>query len=774
MRSPDSPEQNATALTEHNRSEFAQLTLESVFAQCSDAIFVTDGDGVIRSSNPKATELFGYTRPELIGMKIESLLPERFRDHHPSDRQGKNAQPGTRQMGRAMKLFGLRKDGTECPVEIILKPIQTNSGRIALSFVRDATEQTAAQEAVRQQDRQIRSIVDSVRDYAIFLLDQDGHVVTWNRGAESIKGYKSEDIVGRHFSQFFTQEDIERGHPAELLRLASTRGSFDEEGWLMRKDGSRFWAQSTLTAVRDEMGMVAGYATVTRDITSYKGVADTVMLQLSGALFANLDLRNLLSVVSESIRAVIPHDTATLALYDASTEVLLVKSLALEEEDLHRADAHLPTTGSPAGEALVTREPVVLERMAGAHFSAEFTQYMTRLRMQSGCWVPLIHRGKLLGTFAVASKLEAAFVARDAGILAQLATQVAIAVNNAVAFQEINDQRDPTNLEKQYLENEINTENRFEDIVGESSGLRNLLNNIALVGPTDATVLIQGETGTGKELLARAIHRLSPRKDRTFIKVNCAAIPEGLLESELFGHEKGAFTGAVARKLGRLELAHDGTLFLDEVGDLPLNLQSKVLRALQEREFERLGGTRPIRVNVRLIAASNRDLATMVAEKQFRADLYYRLKVFPVFAPALRDRVSDIPMLVRHFVTLHSRRMGKVINTIPEATMEALRRWKWPGNIRELENFLERAVILTPGSVLYIPRGELAIGNKDQDAEELIPTHEAAERKHILQAMRQAKGHISGPNGAAARLALKRTTLNSKLKKLKILQSDYM
>jgi len=275
-------------------------------------------------------------------------------------------------------------------------------------------------------------------------------------------------------------------------------------------------------------------------------------------------------------------------------------------------------------------------------------------------------------------------------------------------------------------------------------------------------------------LLARAIHRLSPRNNRPFIKLNCAALPEGLLESELFGHEKGAFTGAIARKLGRLELAHDGTLFLDEVGDLPLNLQPKLLRALQEREFERLGGTRPIKVNVRLIAATNRDLATMVAEKQFRADLFYRLKVFPVFAPSLRDRGSDIPVLVRHFVAIHSRRMGKAIMTIPETAMEALKGWKWPGNIRELENSLERAVILTPGSALYIPRGELKTENEDQDAEEKFSTHEAAERQHILHAMSQAKGRISGENGAAARLGLKRTTLNSKLKKHESSRRDYM
>jgi transcriptional regulator with GAF, ATPase, and Fis domain len=388
-----------------------------------------------------------------------------------------------------------------------------------------------------------------------------------------------------------------------------------------------------------------------------------------------------------------------------------------------------------------------MAQLSDIEFAPDTVRSLSRLGMNSGCWVPLSHHGKAIGTLGILGRLEGSIGKQEVEILARIAVQVAMAVDNAMAFRRIAELRDQLRQEKQYLESEINLENRYEDIVGESKGLRQVLLEIETVAPTDATVLIQGESGTGKELLARAIHRLSPRSENTFVKLNCAAIPAGLLESELFGHEKGAFTGAIARKIGRLELAHEGTLFLDEVGELPLDLQPKLLRALQEREIERVGGNRTIPINMRLIAASNRDLGDMVAEKTFRSDLFYRLKVFPVFAPPLRERASDIPILVRHFVATHSRRMGKTIESIPDETMQALVRWRWPGNIRELENFLERAVILTRGPVLYVPLAELQMEEESQDTGSQNPTLQTAEREHILRVLRETKGQIGGDDG---------------------------
>jgi formate hydrogenlyase transcriptional activator len=357
-------------------------------------------------------------------------------------------------------------------------------------------------------------------------------------------------------------------------------------------------------------------------------------------------------------------------------------------------------------------------------------------------------------------------------LLGQVGQQIAIAVENGQAYREIAELKEQLAKEKLYLEDEIRTERNFEEIIGESAALRHVLQQIEIVAPTDSTVLIQGETGTGKELVARAIHGASGRRSRTFVKLNCAAIPSGLLESELFGHEKGAFTGAIAQKIGRFELANGGTLFLDEVGDIPLELQSKFLRVLQEQEFERLGSTRTIRVDIRLVAATNRDLGKMVADKEFRSDLYYRLNVFPIMNPALRERQEDISPLVRYFTQKFARRMNKSIDTISTETMRALAAYEWPGNIRELENFIERAVILSRGPHLTAPLADLKQRSRPRAADDARPvplsTLEDAEREHITRALQQANWLVGGPSGAAAKLGMKRTTLQSKMTRLGI------
>ena len=507
-------EPDDAALPEAVQAEFARFASEDLFRLSPDAILITDAEGIIRGANPRTAELFGYAPDELIGLSIESLVPARFRGRHPSHRENYAAHPRTRQMGAAMNLFALRKDGSEFPVDIMLKPAETAFGPIVLSFVRDVTEQRAALEALRSNDQQLRSIIESVRDYAIYLLDRDGYVVTWNPGGERIKGYKAEEILGKHFSRFFTQEDIDRGRPAELLRLAGVRGRIEEEGWRIRKDGSRFWTDSILTPIRDTAGEITGFAKVTRDFTDRKRAEEAIMLQLSTALLANMDVRRLLGAISASIGELIPHDCATLAFYDSATGELIANFLSAGQGDTQR-EVRLPLENSPAGEAFRTREPVVLDRMQDSAFAAQTMRHLTGLGMQSGCWVPLIHRGEVIGTMMVASRLEGTFSQREAEVLTQVADQVAMAVNNALAFRQIQELRDRLGQEKRYLEEEINLERRFEDVVGESAGLRRVLREIETVAPTDATVLIQGETGTGKELLARAIHRWSPRSERT-------------------------------------------------------------------------------------------------------------------------------------------------------------------------------------------------------------------------------------------------------------------
>ncbi|MHB1022722.1 MAG: sigma 54-interacting transcriptional regulator [Acidobacteriaceae bacterium] len=757
-----------------DNADFVQVMFGELFEYSPDAIFVTNSEGKILEANNRAEEMFGYSRTELRDQPIEILIPQRFRKNHPEYRSQYVAHPRTRSMGAGLSLSGQRKDGQEFPLDIMLKSVETPSGPVVLSFVRDISARIAMQDALQMREQHLRSIVDNVSDYALFLLDPTGRIESWNPGAEKIKGYTAEEIIGKHFSCFYSSEDLEHGKPAEELRIAATKGRFEEEGWRIRKDGSRFWADVVITAIYDKEERLAGFAKVARDFTDRKKAEDALLSRLSSLLLANVDIRKLLTAISASIQDVVPHDLATLALFDPVAQELRVQFLESGQgTDSGFSETVLSLDDSPAGLAFRTHESVLVNRLEAAPFSDESLRHLVEMGMRSGCWVPLVNREHTIGTLMVASRNADTFSLREASMLGQIAHQIATSVDNVLAFRQIAELRDRLKQEKLYLEEELNSEHRFEDIVGESKSLKRVLKQIETVAPTDATVLIQGETGTGKELLARAIHRLSPRRERTFIKLNCAAIPAGLIESELFGHEKGAFTGAISQKMGRLELANQGTLFLDEIGEMPLDLQPKLLRALQEREIERLGGTKTISVDVRLIAATNRDLAKLVAEKQFRSDLYYRLKVFPVYAPPLYERREDIPVLVRHFVDKHSRRMGKAIETIPPDAMEALNRCQWPGNIRELENFIERCVILTRSSTLHVPLAELE-SEEQMDREDESPSLESAEREHILRVLRETNGMIGGPSGAAEKLGLKRTTLNSKIKKLGIERRDYI
>ena len=496
-----------------------------------------------------------------------------------------------------------------------------------------------------------------------------------------------------------------------------------------------------------------------------------LLLELTNRMVSTLDLRDVLSAVMTASRRVMRSDSAVVMLPDVNGDQLRAcAASSAGNGEIVQEGALVPVDGTLTGRVFRTgarwvgRVDDLLE--TGLKDDAKWSSAGFRV----GCVLPLISRNRVLGTLGLARLDEHAYVDDEVHFLVQVANQISIAVDNALTYGEIRALKDTLSLEKLHLQDEIRSDGQFADIIGKSAALRKVLRQVETVAPADATVLIYGETGTGKELIACAIHNLSPRQPNAFVKLNCAAIPTGLLESELFGHERGAFTGAIAQRIGRFELGHHGTVFLDEIGDLPLELQPKLLRVLQDREFERLGSGRTLRSDARLIAATNADLGAMVEARRFRADLFYRLNVFPIHIPPLRERKEDIPLLVRHFVQRFARQLNRAIDTISSDTLEALARYPWPGNIRELENVIERAVILASGPVLRVPledlRGSIAPGQAGGTHETL----EEVERQHILAVMKETKWVLAGPRGAATRLGMNRSTLQFRMKKLGIVR----
>jgi formate hydrogenlyase transcriptional activator len=489
-----------------------------------------------------------------------------------------------------------------------------------------------------------------------------------------------------------------------------------------------------------------------------------LLLGVGRSILSNLDLELVLRSVASNVRSALRCDVASVLVVEPGGTLGRVFVLDFPGSRGFAQEGKLiPVVGSALEEILRTGTPRDLARIGASDPGREMAQAEG---LSTGWGFPLVSRGKALGVLTVARRGSDAFDDHELDIVGQIAGQVATALDNALAYREIAELRDRLAEEKLYLEDEIRNELSFDEIVGRSAALRRVLKEVETVAPTDSTVLIQGETGSGKELIARAIHERSARSGKTFVKLNCAAIPTGLLESELFGHQKGAFTGAIADRVGRFELAQRGTIFLDEIAEVPLELQPKLLRVLQEREFERLGSSRTLRTDARLLAATNRDLAAMVEAGMFRADLFYRLNVFPIQVPALRERSEDIPLLVRHFVQQLGRRMNKRVETIPAETMTLLTRYDWPGNIRELQNLIERAMIVTPGPVLRVPLDDLKAHLTPGAPAGRPRTLVEAERQHVLAALEESNWVLGGANGAAVRLGMNRSTLQFRLKKL--------
>jgi len=679
-----------------------ELLFRAIVFYPSAPILLTDNDRQCREASVGASKLLGLPRENIIGRSLDDFAEPSFKAVLPvrwSSFLEEGQQVGT------LQLIGA--DGSPRDVEYSAK-----GNVLPVRDVVVLSEKTRASSALKGPSN--NRVPTWVADYALFLLNVDGQVVAWYAGAERIYGYKEIEIMGQSVSTLDSGEEVPSQQ--DQLKRASGEGHVAVEGWHVKKDGSRFWANSITLALKDEKGELQGFARVVRD-------------------FSDRHERDEKLRRDRARRRPLPAESAIAGIVSGEYDRI---------PDAN--DAFLELVGYSRGDLLAGR-------LRWPELTPPEYAPLDELAHEEGL------------RFGACTPFEKELIRKDGS---RVTVQVATAVLKLSPFRWITFVQDLT--ERGRIE-DLDSENvlfqqGFDEIVGTSAAMRRVLRQVEVVAPTDATVLILGETGTGKELVARAVHRMSPRRSCPFITLNCAAIPTGLLESELFGYEKGAFTGALSQKIGRFEMAHRGTLFLDEVGDIPLDLQPKLLRALQEKSFERLGGTRTIPIDVRLLAATNRNLTQMMGDKLFRSDLYYRLKVFPITTPALRDHAEDIPILARHFAKKYAEKMDRKIDNIPTETIRALVNWPWPGNVRELENFIERSVILSRGPQLRAPLGELRSGAAGDIGGSTL---EEVERDYILRIFRECGGVVSK---TATRLGMPRTTLNAMMKKLGISRSD--
>jgi len=690
-------------LTQNGPKELEQLFHAIVYHPYAP-VLIADDDGNCQDASVGAAKLLGLTRAQIIGRQLAEFTQPGFKP------QVSQLWKALARQGEQEGMLGLKApDASLREVKFVAKAnVLPLRHVVALQngSTPDKTDAGATD-----------GIPSWVQDYALYMIDTEGRIAAWYAGAERIYGYRGAEVIGRHASVLYPDEKLVRLKLQEQLNRAAAQGHVANEDWSLKKDGTRFWANVIMAALKDKAGELQGFAAVTRDFSD-RHKRDEKLRRERGSSRPVRAESTIAGIVSGEFDRIPEANDAFLDI------------VGYTREDLQEGRLHWPDLTPPE------------------YFALDELAHEEELR------------------YGACTPFEKEFIRKDGTRVPVLVATAVLKLSPFRWITFVQDLRERDRIET--IEEEASgTLGEYPEIVGTSTLMKRVMGQVELVAPTDATVLILGETGTGKELVARAIHKISPRRNLPFVTLNCAAIPTGLLESELFGYERGAFTGALSQKIGRFEMAHRGTLFLDEVGDIPIELQPKLLRALQEKSFERLGGTRTIPIDVRLLAATNRNLNQMMGEKLFRSDLYYRLKVFPITTPPLRDRPEDIPVLVRHFTKKYAAKMERQIEKIPTETMEALVNWRWPGNVRELENFIERAVILSKGPSLRAPLAEIR-----EDAPEAGSgaTLEQVEHDYIVRVLRESGGVVTA---AATKLGLHRTTLNAMMRKLGISRKDF-